>query len=151
MASRLLTTLVLGLSLAVLPLAEQQPHSPPLETAALRLRLMRRVPRVAVEVPTVVAFGVLSGGAADSLSAESHAMVERLNFRFVVTFARRPIIVDSRHHAIYYVPFDVSAGYVLIVPGRRSDLVRGLVTPAVLEARLRAYLAPIRPLSLAPE
>jgi hypothetical protein len=147
----LLARLVFGLSLAALRLAAQQPRSPPLDTAALHLRLMRHMPRIAVEVPTVVAFGVASGGDADSLSAESRAMVERLNFRFVVTFARRPIIVDSRYSAIYYVPPDVSAGFVLIVPGRRSDIIRGLVAPGVLEARLRAYVAAIRPLALAPE
>ena len=46
---------------------------------------------------------------------------------------------------MHYVPPGVSAGFVVIVPGRRSDLIRGLVAPDSLEQRIRAYLVAVRP------
>jgi hypothetical protein len=85
---------------------------------------------------------------ADSTFADSRKVAERLGFDFVVSMGSRPMVLDVRYNAVHYLPNDVRAGFILLVPGRRSDLVRGLVRSEQLEERIRAYLAAVRPLGL---
>lgn len=48
--------------------------------------------------------------------------------------------IDQAHAAVYYVPGDLPAGYLILVPGRRPDVVWGLVGSDSLHMRISAYL-----------
>ena len=88
-----------------------------------------------VYAPTVVA--VVPLHAADTMFAQARALARDLGFQFAVTTSAT--IIDVRSGAAYYLPSDVTRGFVLLSPGKQPDLIRGAVSAALLERRLRAY------------
>jgi len=130
------------------PTAAQDPRPPSPDPSAPRLRRMRIPPRITVEHPTVIAFALVLPDSADSTFTDFREVAEQFGFDFVVSMGTRPMILDVRYNAMHYVPTHVPAGFVLLVPGRRSDLVRGLVRSEQLKERIIAYLAAVRPLGL---
>ena len=93
---------------------------------------------------TVVA---LAEDTARAASSSARAMADSLGFTII---ARRPPLsqlLDQRHSAVYYVPRDLKTGYLIIVPGRRPDVVWGLVSPDSLRTRIKEYLTLNRELS----
>lgn len=130
------------------PAGAQDPRPPAPDTSAPRLRRLRMPPRITVDHPTVIAFAMVLPDSVDSTFADYREVAERFGFDFVVSLGSRPMVLDVRYNAMHYVPTTVPAGFVLLVPGRRSDLVRGLVGSELLAERIRAYLAAVRPLGL---
>lgn len=138
----LLVTLPIALACSG-QIAAQEPHPRQPDTAAQQPRILDLQPRVRVEEPTVVAFTRRVTDPTDTLFASYRRLAEELGFSFVVT-STRPIVLDVRYNAVHYVPEGVPAGFVLLVPGRPSDLIRGLVDPNEFVKRLRAYVPIVR-------
>jgi hypothetical protein len=85
--------------------------------------------------PTVVA--VVPAQETDTAFVQARALARDLGFQFAVTASAT--IIDVRSGAAYYLPTDVTRGYVLLSPGKAPDLIRGSVSARLLERRLRAY------------
>ena len=117
----------------------------PTDTATLRRLVLERRNTVSVFAPTVVVLipdsVALSG--ADTLDLDS--IVGRFGFQFVARPWRKLALVDKRYNAIYYLPPDVRAGYVILAPGKRPDLVRAPASGDVLIQRLLAYRRRVGP------
>jgi hypothetical protein len=123
--------LLVNLGMAPALLCQQQGAAPPV------VRDSTSVGREAWPVydPTVVA--VVPLHAADTAFAQARALARDLGFQFAVTASAT--IIDVRSGAAYYLPSDVTRGFVLLSPGKQPDLIRGAVSAALLERRLRAY------------
>ena len=109
--------------------------------------------------PTVIALvGLTSPRDSTTVFAEARLAVERLGYEFVVKAVRwrRSTsrvtlsfdgfrVVDPRG-GVYLVPSDLTAGYLVIAPGRRPRLVRGYVTTERLMREILDYERPNREL-----
>jgi hypothetical protein len=124
-------------------LMAQDSGSPGPDSAELRRRL--RVPPLSIERASVIAFGTALADSSDAGLGAWRAVAKGLGFDFRMVIGPAPIVIDVPANAVHYVPPGVRAGFVLVVPERRSDLIRGLVSPDSLEHRMRAYLAAVRP------
>ena len=103
-----------------------------------------RIMFAVVRAPTVIVIG-------DTTHAERPFSAIRTtvdSLGFLVQVFATPIrqVVDQAHHAVYYVPRDLTTGYVIITPGRRPVTVTGLIGPDSLRARVLTYLRLTRPL-----
>jgi len=72
-------------------------------------------------------------------SASARDVAGSLGFTFKAVSSEHLQVVDSRYHAVYSLPSDVASGYLIIIPGRRPDLVRGYVEPDSLRRRIVRY------------
>ena len=97
-----------------------------------------------VRVPTVIAIGDTTQAAQSFGSIR--AAVDSLGFVVQVFAAPIRQVIDQAHQAVYYVPRDLKAGYVIITPGRKPVTLPGLVGPDSLRARVLTYLRLTRPL-----
>ena len=130
------------LSIVPLSVGAQQPQKPQVRTYLIS-------PQIRVDRPTVVGFSRGPSDSAQTVFAKFQAVAEQLGFEFVRSTARElPIVLDVRYNAVHYVPEDASAGFILLVPGRRSDLVRGLVSAEELRERILAYSVANPPLGM---
>ena len=86
----------------------------------------------------------------DSTFRAARQVAESLGFGFAVKATAHLSVVDSHNAAVYYLPSDVSRGYLLIIPGQRPDLVRGYVAADSLRQRITHYRQLIRPLKPRP-
>jgi hypothetical protein len=102
---------------------------------------------ITIERATVLAFGQDFADTAETTIEALRSVARRSGFEFRTTTGAGIVIAAKRFGTSYYVPRDVRTGFVLVVPGRPSDLVRGPITPDSLEQRLRMYLARVRPFS----
>jgi hypothetical protein len=114
----------------------QQPTSH--DTSPPRTRIV--APPVPVHSPTV--FALVSDSLfkqPDSTFRQARQVAESLGFSFVVKNAAHFSIVDSRYAAVYYVPTDISRGYLIVIPGHRPDIVSGFVAADSLRQRIKHY------------
>ena len=135
-------------AITIAPVAGQERQVSRPGSAALKYPFLRIPPRVAVQAPTVIAFARTPDQLDSSLTAEVRGVAAGLGFDFAVVVGSHRVITDVRYYAIHYVPDDVTVGFVLLVPGQRSDLIRALIDSQQLEERMRAYLADVRQPSL---
>jgi hypothetical protein len=75
----------------------------------------------------------------DFAVGQARQLAESLGFGFVVRGIAHFSMVDSRYSAVYFVPSDVSRGYLIVVPGYRPDIVRGYVALDSLRQRIMHY------------
>lgn len=96
------------------------------------------VPAIAtITTRTVIA---LASDTARAGSVSARAVADSLGFTLITRMPPLDQVADQRHAAFYYVPTSLKAGYVIIVPGRRPDVVWSLVPADSLRTRIRAYL-----------
>jgi len=98
------------------------------------------MPRSTVAVISTATVIALTADTAPAGLAAARAAAEGLGFTFVRRTPPLREVVDQGHAAIYYVPRDLEIGYFVVVPGRRPDVVRGLVSADTLRTRILAYL-----------
>jgi hypothetical protein len=70
---------------------------------------------------------------------QARQVAESLGFSFAVRDIAHFSMIDSRYAAVYYVPKDVSRGYIIVIPGHRPDIVRGYVAADSLRQRITHY------------
>jgi len=128
------------------PLSAQNSIRPTPDSTTPRVN-MRTQPQITVEKATVVAFADTLPAASDSIVATWRGVVERLGFTLQLAPGLPPVVIDKRFNTLHFTPMDVHSGFVLVVPGARSQLIRSLVAPDSLEREIRAYLAAARPFS----
>src|SRR5512135_609402 len=132
---------ILGIGIVLLSSVPLQSHAQqpaPRDTSTPRARIVP--PPVPVRSPTV--FALVSDSLlkqSDSTLGQARQAAESLGFGFAVKGVAHFSIVDTRHAAVYYVPTDVSRGYLIIIPGHRPDIVRGVVTADSLRQRIKHY------------
>jgi hypothetical protein len=132
---------ILGIGIVVLSSVPLQSHAQqptPRDTSTPRARIVP--PPVPVRSPTVFALvpdALLKQP--DSTLGQARQAAESLGFGFAVKGVAHFSIVDPRHGAVYYVPTDVSRGYLIVIPGHRPDIVRGVVTADSLRHRIKHY------------
>ena len=129
--NQLLSTTILSFALAV-PVATSSAQTQSQDTSRIITPAI-----VAITGPTVIGFAADTTQVA---SSSARAVAESLGFTVIAHRPPLDQVADQRHSAVYYVPRDLKAGYVIIVPGRRPDIVWGLVTPDSLRTRIRGYL-----------
>jgi hypothetical protein len=138
--------LVVALAAVSGPLMAQDSVQPRRDSTTPRVN-MRAQPQITVEKATVVAFAESLPPASDSIVATWRNVVQRLGFTLQLAPGLPPVVIDKRFNTLHFTPLDVHSGFVLVVPGARSQLVRSLVAPDSLEREIRAYLAAARPFS----
>lgn len=111
----------------------------PTDTATLRKLVLERRNTVAVFTPTVVVLTPDSVALSSADAGNLDSIVGRFGFQLVARPWRRLALVDKRYNAVYYLPPDVRAGYVILGPGKRPDLVRAPASDDALTQRLLAY------------
>lgn len=129
----------LGIGIVVLSAVPLQGHAQqptPRDTTTPRIRISP--PPVPVRSPMVFAL-VSDSLLPDSTLGRAKQVAESLGFGFAVKGAAHFSIVDSRYQAIYYVPANVSRGYLIVIPGHRPDMVRGVVAADSLRHRIEHY------------
>jgi hypothetical protein len=143
-AFSILSLAIIGLSSVPPPGHAQQP--PSIDTSARRVRMLPTP--VPVHSPTI--FALVSDSLfnqPDSTFGPARQVAESLGFSFGVRAVTHLAVADSRYAAVYYLPSDVSRGYLIIIPGHRPDVVRGYVAADSLRRRIIHYRQLVRPLT----
>jgi hypothetical protein len=146
MLRSLRTPFLLVASVASKGLAQQPAHA---DTSAPHVLVSQ--PPVQVHDPMVLALVPDSlFKQLDSTFRAAKQVAESLGFGFAVKLTAHLSVVDSHNAAVYYLPSDVSRGYLIIIPGQRPDIVRGHVAADSLRQRIKHYRQLIRPLKPRP-
>lgn len=124
------------ISFALLAPASALPQQPPTIDST---RIIMAPPGVQVRQPMVLALVKDSLNPADRRFIPARMAAESLGFDFLPVLIGMLQVVDSRYHAIYSLPSDVTSGYLIIIPGHRPDIVRGYVEPDSLRRRIARY------------
>ena len=91
-----------------------------------------------IRTPTVIAVAADTSAPYQRL-VRARAVAESLGFAFVIRTPPLQQLVDQAHAAVYYVPQHLIAGYLIIAPSRRPDVIPSLVDADSLRIRLLAY------------
>jgi hypothetical protein len=147
MTTRAFSILILAiLGLSSVPSPDHAQQSPSADTSARRVQMLPSP----VPVHSPMVFALVSDSFLnhpDSTFGPARQVTESLGFSFGVKAAAHFAVADSRYAAVYYLPTDVSRGYLIIIPGHRPDIVRGYVAADSLRQRIMRYRQLIRPLT----
>lgn len=148
--SRLPVVLVVVVVLARPVVAQERPA--PSRGDSLRLLVTAAQP-LRVDQPLVIGVAavdprdpVLTEAEVERRFGEVRALADSMGFGF----SARPFVPrlhDYHHGALYEAPEGLSLGYIIMAPGHRPRLVRGLVSRERFREELAEYLRGVRPMA----